>query len=202
MRTALILLTALGATAAVAQTAPSLTPSLLPGYLGASTPITGDAPSLSIKARSVRVNGSWQVCNAANYAGTCQTLTADQPLFNFTIRSARPTASITNTTAGTSTSANTTTAASTSAAINLDTLDVANGANGQDVEFYATPAFGTDQVSAGTNDKAAADAFCKRAGASSSVYASRGRVQASGLIDLTTSTKVRAFALRDVLCRR
>ena len=33
-------------------------------------------------------------------------------------------------------------------------------------------------------------------------YAGRGRVQASGLIDLATATKVRAYPLRDVLCRR
>lgn len=199
MRTALFIVAAVaGATAAAAQT-PSLTVFAVPGYLGGRTAVTADTPTLDLRARSVRVSGSWQVCTAADYGGTCQTLTADQPFLNTTIRSARPTPASTSASSSTGT---TTTTASASAAINLDALDATSGTAGQDVEFFATPSFGGDQVSAGTNDKTAADAFCKRAGASSSAYASRGRTQASGLIDLATATKVRAYPLRDVLCRR
>lgn len=188
---------ALAAPAAVGQTtaADSLSLFAAPAYLGRATALTTASPNLNVVVRSMRVRGSWDVCAEANYAGGCQTITANQPLINMTVRSARPTP--TSTTIG-----GTTPTASTTAGINLDTLDAAAGTTGQDVDFYVTPAFGGDQVSAGTNDRTAADAFCKRAGAVSSVYAGRSRVQASNLIDLSGATKVRGYALRDVLCRR
>lgn len=199
MRVTLALIAALAGTAAVAQTnttaeAGSIALHTLPAYVGGGTTLTTAAPSINVAARSLRVTGSWQVCPAVNYAGACQTVTADQPLYRGpAIRSARPTP---GTTAGT------TTTGTTASALDLDALDTGNGTTGQDVDFYATPAFGSDQVSAGTNDKTAGDAFCKRAGASSSVYAGRGRVQQSNLVDLSTATRVRGFPLRDVLCRR
>lgn len=203
MRASLALIAALAATAAVAQTtdqtAPSLSAHFLPAYVGGATTLTSATPSTNVTARSLRVTGSWQVCPAVNYAGTCRTVTADQPLWRGgVIRSARPTPGTTATTSGTANR----TSASTTAKLDLDNLDAGNGTTGQDVDFYAQPAFGSDQVLAGTNDRAAADAFCKRAGAASSVYASRGRVQQSNLIDLGTATKMRGFPLRDVLCRR
>lgn len=199
MKTSLALF-ALGlATAATAQTSTgTLTAFSLPGYLGTRTALTTATPSTTLAARSLRVTGSWQVCSAVDYAGTCETITASQPFSRLTIRSARPSPNATTATATPTAS----TSVAAAATINLDALDPGAGTNGQDVEFYAQPAFGSDQVSAGTNDKTAADAFCKRAGATNSVYASRGRVQVSNLIDLATATRVRAYPLRDVLCRR
>lgn len=204
----LTLIAALAGTTALAQSggssaeqaASSVSIHLLPAYVGGATTLTAATPNTSIAARSVRVTGSWQLCSAVNYAGTCQTVTADQPLYRGpAIRSARPTP---GSTSAANPAASASATAGATAKLDLDALDTGNGTTGQDVDFYATPAFGSDQVSASTNDKTAGDAFCKRAGASSSAYASRGRVQQSNLIDLATATKVRGFPLRDVLCRR
>ncbi len=210
MRTALLAAPALAlaaftATPATAQSdadaAPSLTLYELPAYLGRSVTITADTPNLTTsfakRARSARVIGEWQVCPSVSFAGTCRTLAADTPLLTAAnVASARPAVAATASTAGTATSA----AAATT--VDLDSLDAAPGVNGQDVAFYATPALGSDGVSAGTNDSAAGIAFCKLAGNTAAVHASRARVQSSNLIDLTSRSRVRGFALRDVLCRR
>lgn len=204
MRAPLAILAALTATAAVAQSGTtqdsgSIALHVLPAFVGGATTLTAATPNTNVTARSLRVTGSWQVCTAVNYGGTCTTVTSDQPLYRgAAIRSARPTPGST----GATTTTGTTASAGATAKLDLDALDASNGTAGQDVEFFATPAFGSDQVSAGSNDKTSGDAFCKRAGATSSVYAGRGRVQQSNLIDLATATRVRGFPLRDVLCRR
>ena len=193
--------TALSATAASAQTTSPGTVTLfeLPGYLGRSVAVSADTPDLSaqLRARSARVSGSWQFCPQASYAGTCRTVTANQPLLNPVPVSIRSTASTTGATAATPA-----TSATTTAAIDLSALDAAGGTDGQDVTFFARPTLSGSEVSAGTNDLAAATAFCKLAGATSATAAGRARVQASNLIDVTAATRVRGAALRDVVCRR
>ncbi len=210
MRTSLSLVAALtlagGAAAQTASTSePSITLYELPAYLGRSVTVTTATTDLATqsfarRAQSARVTGSWQVCGAESYAGTCRTLSANTPyLARSAAVSLRPAGEVTATGA---------TAPATGAngvagtAVDLDALDVAEGTAGQDVAFYARPALGTDQISAGTNDTAAGNAFCQRAGATTAVYAGRARVQTSNLIDLSTRARVRGFALRDVLCRR
>jgi len=195
---------ALSATAASAQTTSPGTVTLfeLPGYLGRSVAVSADTPDLSaqLRARSARVSGSWQFCPQASYAGTCRTVTANQPLLNPVPVSIRSTASTTGTTAATP--ATPATSATATAAIDLSALDAAGGTDGQDVTFFARPTLSGSEVSAGTNDLAAATAFCKLAGATSATAAGRARVQASNLIDVTAATRVRGAALRDVVCRR
>lgn len=190
--------------AAAQTTADSITFYELPGYLGRSETVTAAtkelaASSIARRAQSARVTGSWTVCPTANYAGACTTLTDDVPSLVLAglnkIVSLRPT--------GTSTpSAATAPGTATAPTVNLADLDADPGTEGQDTAFFARPAFGNVQVAAGTNDRVAADAFCKQAGYTSSLYAGRARAQASGIIDMTTSTKVRGFPLRDVLCRK
>ena len=210
----------LAAAPAVAQTTDSITLYEYPAFFGRSVTVNAATPDLATqgfasKARSARVTGSWTVCRAANYAD-CRTLTSDQQtLFlvglDKAIVSLRPTnPPATTTTPATGTTATTTTGATatgtaattTAATVKVADLDVDAGTVGQDTEFYRRPSFGKIEVSAGANDKTAGDAFCKAAGYTSSAYAARARVQASGLIDLATSAKVRAYPLRDVLCRR
>lgn len=192
---------ALSATAASAQT-PTVTLFELPGYLGRSVTLSADAPDLAaqLRARSARVTGSWQFCPQASYAGTCRTVTANQPLLNPVPLSIRTSASATATPA--TTAAGTTATASANASVDLASLDAGGGTEGQDVTFFARPSLSGSEVSAGTNDLAAATAFCKLAGATSASAAGRARVQASNLIDATAATRVRGFALRDVVCRR
>jgi beta/gamma crystallin len=186
----------------------------LPGYFGRSVTVTSATPDLATRsfakrAQSARVVGEWQVCPQAAYQGSCQVLNRNTPLLSRSaIASARPAAdAVAATTTGTSTSTSTTTSTSSSSAtaaatVDLDALDADAGVEGQDVAFFARPSLGGSQVSAGANDRAAADAFCARAGFAASAYSARARVQASNLIDLTARTRVRAYPLRDVLCRR
>lgn len=204
----------IAAVPAAAQTAAgSITFYELPAYLGRSETVTTEtkglaASSIARRAQSARVTGSWTVCPTENFAGTCTTLTTDVPSLalvglNKKIVSLRPTvAGTASTSAATGSASGTPTATTTAAAVNLADLDADAGVEGQDTAFFARPAFGAVQVAAGTNDRTAADAFCKQAGYTSSLYAGRARAQASGIIDITTSTKVRSFPLRDVLCRK
>ncbi|MET0370369.1 MAG: beta/gamma crystallin-related protein [Sphingobium sp.] len=212
------ILTALAITAAVpaaaqSQTAPpTMTLYEFPGYIGRSVTVTAEAPDLATqgfakRAQSARVSGSWQVCPAVKYGGSCTTLANNAPfLMKAQIVSVRPTPTATSaaaTTAATpTTTGQTATSASATAAIDLDALDAGGGTEGQDVAFYARPSLSGSEISAGTNDITSATAFCKLAGATSASYAGRTRVQASGLIDLSAKAKVRGYALRDVVCRR
>ncbi|MET0249761.1 MAG: beta/gamma crystallin-related protein [Sphingobium sp.] len=194
-------------TPAVAQTAaPSMTLFELPGFLGRSVTITADTPDLAAegfakRAQSARVTGSWQVCPAVTFAGACQTLNGNMPILKKSqVVSVRPTpSSAASATPAAGSQSGTTPAA---AALDLDALDVGAGTEGQDVFFYARPSLSGSELTAGTNDMAAATAFCKLAGQSTASSAGRTRVQASNLIDLASKTKVRGFALRDVVCRR
>lgn len=196
------------ATPAVAQTAaPSMTLFELPGYLGRSVTITADTPDLAKegfakRAQSARVTGSWQVCPAVTFAGACQTLNGNMPILKKAqIASVRPTPSAAIGASAAAGSQGTRTPA-TAAALDLDALDVGAGTEGQDVFFYARPSLSGSEIAAGTNDVTAATAFCKLAGQSTANSAGRTRVQASNLIDVASKTKVRGFALRDVVCRR
>jgi hypothetical protein len=193
-----------------------------PGYLGRSVTISGATPDLATlgfanRARSARVLGEWQVCPLAIYQGSCQRLSGDSALISRSmIASLRPYADAQAAVGGTSSSGSGSSSSSSSSSgssssssgssgsgiVDLDALDADSGTEGQDVAFFARPSMGGTQVSAGSNDRSSGDAFCVRAGFSSSAYTSRARVQASGLIDLTARTRVRGFALRDVLCRR
>jgi hypothetical protein len=87
-------------------------------------------------------------------------------------------------------------------AVDLDELDGNDGVAGQDVSFFAQPMLGGVQVSAGTNDLNAARAFCERAGFSGAAYAGRARARVANIVDTSGRARVRAFPLRDVLCRR
>lgn len=202
----------IAAVPAAAQTAAgSITFYELPAYLGRSETVTTEtkglaASSIARRAQSARVTGSWTVCPTENFAGSCTTLTTDVPSLalvglNKKIVSLRPAAAGPASTSASTGSASGTPAAPATA-VNLADLDADAGVEGQDTAFFARPAFGNVQVAAGTNDRTAADAFCKQAGYTSSLYAGRARAQASGIIDITTSTKVRSFPLRDVLCRK
>jgi hypothetical protein len=199
-------------TPAMAQTADvgSITLYELPAYLGRSVRITSATSNLATvgfanRAQSARVQGSWEVCPETAYKGSCQTLTASAKVLQLLglggkIASVRPTPvttgqTITSSTAGTAT-------ASPGTKVNLADLDVDEGAEGQDTTFFARPSLQGNQVSAGTNDRAAADAFCKQAGQASSVYASRARTQLSNIVDVASATRVRGYPLRDVLCRK
>lgn len=203
----------IAAVPAAAQTAAgSITFYELPAYLGRSETVTTEtkelaASSIARRAQSARVVGSWTVCPTANFAGTCTTLTSDLPSLalvglNKKIASLRPTVATTSTTTSTGPATGQQAATTTAAAVNLADLDADAGVEGQDTAFFVRPAFGNVQVAAGTNDRTAADAFCKQAGYTSSLHAGRARAPASGIIDVTTSTKVRGFPLRDVLCRK
>lgn len=200
---------------ALAQNPDSITLYEYPAFFGRSVTITAATPDLAAqtfaqKARSARVVGSWTACREKNYAGTCATIAADQQqLFLIGMDKAITSLKPTNPAATATTGMGATTAPATGTAavagadkVDLSTLDVDAGAPGQDTEFYAQPALAKNQVSAGTSDKAAGEAFCKSAGYASSVHASRARVQASALIDMTSGARVRAFPLRDVLCKR
>lgn len=197
------------ATPAAAQIAtPSMTLFELPGYLGRSVTITADTPDLAKegfakRAQSARVTGSWQVCPAVTFAGACQTLNGNMPILKKSqIVSVRPTPSATTSVTPAAGSQSGATGTATAAALDLDALDVGAGTEGQDMFFYARPSLSGSEIAAGTNDMTAATAFCKLAGQSTASSASRTRVQASNLIDVASKTKVRGFALRDVLCRR
>jgi hypothetical protein len=189
-----------------------------PGYLGRSVTISDATPDLATigfanRARSARVRGDWQVCPLATYQGSCQRLTGDSALISRSlIASLRPFADTQSPVGGSSTSSSSSSSSSSNSSsssssgsagiVDLDALDADSGTEGQDVAFFARPSLGGTQVSAGSNDRMAGDAFCVRAGFASSAYTSRARVQGSGLIDLAARTRVRGFALRDVLCRR
>jgi hypothetical protein len=200
-----------------------------PAYLGRSVTVTSATPDLAARgfvgrAQSARVVGDWQVCPQASYQGACQTLSASSRLLSRpAIVSLRPLAdaqaaangtsnSSSNSTSGSNSNSNSSSnsnsnsnsssSSSSGSAVDLDSLDADAGTEGQDVGFFARPSLGGSQVSAGANDRAAGDAFCIRAGYASSAYASRARVAASNLIDLSTRARVRAYPLRDVLCRR
>ena len=182
---------------ASAQTAPaSMTLFELPGYLGRSVTITADTADLAgqLRARSARVSGSWQLCPKADYAGTCRTVAANQPLLNPVPLSVKSSAAASTTSA--------TGAATAGTAVDVAALDAGGGTEGQDVTFYARPTLSGSEVSAGSNDLAAATAFCKQAGASSATAAGQARAQASNLVDVAAATRVRGYALRDVVCRR
>ena len=192
----------------------SITLYSLPAFLGESVTITGATPDLSQrgfanKAQSARVTGGpWIVCRDANYAGQCQTLDGDVPALALVglgkrILSLRPQAA-TGTTSGQTTTTGTTTGTATAAtpAAALADLDVGEGVEGQDTTFFIRPTLQGQQVSAGTNDRTAADAFCKLAGHTSSLHAGRARAQVSNIWSVTAGTRVRGFPLRDVLCRK
>lgn len=179
-----------------------------PAYLGRSvsvTSATSDLASLGFarRAQSARVTGSWEVCPQPAYKGNCQTLTGNVKVLQLlglggTIASVRPGASATTAaTAGTAGAP-----ASAAVKVNLADLDVDEGAEGQDTAFFPRPSLQGNQVSAGTNDRTAADAFCKQAGYASSIYAGRARTQSSNIIDVAAAVRVRAYPLRDVLCRK
>ena len=198
------------ATPALAQTG-SVTLFELPLYAGRSVTITSATPDLAAqtfarRAQSARVTGSWQFCPEVNYGGTCRTVTANQRALALlgaagAVSSLRTTADAAAAPVGTTTTTAATTA-SAGTAVNIADMDVDAGTEGQDTAYFARPALARNEVSAGTNDKVAADAFCKAAGFGTSAYAGRARAQTSNLIDLSASTRVRGFALRDVLCRR
>lgn len=197
---------ALLAAGASAQTAPRITLYELPGYLGRSVTISEETPDLAdqsfaSRARSARVTGEWRICPAVEFGGSCRTVSSDQPLLTRSqVVSLRPAAS---TGAGSSTGSGTGTgSAGSSAALDLDALDVGTGTEGQDATFYPRPTLGGSEVSAGTNDIAAASAFCRLAGGSNASAAARARTQASNLVDVNARSRVRGYALRDVLCRR
>lgn len=170
--------------------------------------ITAETPDLAKegfakRAQSARVTGSWQVCPAVTFAGACQTLNGNMPILKKSqVVSVRltPSAAASVTPAAGSQGAATPTSAT--AVLDLDALDVGAGTEGQDVFFYARPALSGSEIAAGTNDITAATAFCKLAGQSTASSAGRTRVQASNVIDIASKTKVRGFALRDVVCRR
>ena len=198
----------LSGAAAQTGTAPTLTLYEYPAYLGRSVTVTTATPDLATltfarRARSARVaGGAWQVCPDTAYRGTCRTLSANAALLSASaIVSARPAAEATATPA-TTTTATTSTTATAAATVDLDALDVDAGVEGQDVAFFARPSLDGMQVSAGSNDLNSGTAFCKLAGFTSASHAGRARVQASNLLDVAARTRVRAFALRDVLCRR
>ena len=198
------------ATPALAQTG-SVTLFELPLYAGRSVTITSATPDLAAqtfarRAQSARVTGSWQFCPEVNYGGTCRTVTGNQRALALlgaagAVSSLRTTADAAAAPVGTTTTTAATTA-SAGTAVNIADMDVDPGTEGQDTAYFARPALARNEVSAGTNDKLAADAFCKAAGFGTSAYAGRARAQTSNLIDLSASTRVRGFALRDVLCRR
>lgn len=209
------ILTALVATAALPATAQTPAPSIilyeLPGYLGRSVTIKADTPDLAAqtfakRAQSARVTGSWQVCPAVKFEGECRTVTSNTPLLiKAQVVSIRPTPSTTATAASltpTPTPTASSTGATTTGSVDVDALDVGAGTDGQDVAFYARPSLSGTEISAGSNDLTAATAFCKIAGATTATYAGRARTQTSNLIDVTAKTKVRGYALRDVVCRR
>ncbi|MFC3713990.1 beta/gamma crystallin-related protein [Sphingoaurantiacus capsulatus] len=185
--------------AASAQTATSgasITLYELPGFLGRSVTITGSTADLTTqgfarRAQSARVVGEWEICGATSFGGTCQTLAANTPYLKRSgIVSLRPTGSSLDDEFNSGTG------------VNLDDMDPGDGTSGQDVTFYPRPTLGDVQVSAGTNDLTSAGAFCQRAGFSGAAYAARARVQASNIVDAQRGTRVRAFPLRDVLCKR
>ena len=198
------------ATPGLAQTG-SVTLFELPLYAGRSVTITSATPDLAAqtfarRAQSARVTGSWQFCPEVNYGGTCRTVTGNQRALALlgaagAVSSLRTTADAAAAPVGTTTTTAATTA-SAGTAVNIADMDVDAGTEGQDTAYFARPALARNEVSAGTNDKVAADAFCKAAGFGTSAYAGRARAQTSNLIDLSASTRVRGFALRDVLCRR
>lgn len=199
-------------TPALAQTG-SVTLFELPLYAGRSVTITSATPDLAAqtfarRAQSARVTGSWQFCPEVNYGGTCRTVTGNQRALALlgaagAVSSLRTTNDAAAAPVGTTTTTTTAaTAASAGTAVNIADMDVDPGTEGQDTAYFARPALARNEVSAGTNDKVAADAFCKAAGFGTSAYAGRARAQTSNLIDLSASTRVRGFALRDVLCRR
>jgi hypothetical protein len=224
MRIPIMVAALLASTPALAQSS-AITFYELPFFAGRSVTVTAATPDLATvgfarRAQSARVSGSWQVCPETKYAGTCQTLTGDQralAIFGLggVISSVRTTADATKasedaakaTTPATTTPTPTTPAAGAAATgptkVDLSALDAGRGTVGQDVAFFAVPKLGGSEVSTGTTDKAAGDAFCKAAGYTSSLHASRARVQASNLIDMAAATKgVRSYPLRDVLCTR
>lgn len=187
---------------------PSITFYELPAYLGRSVTATEGTPNLTNqsfanRARSARVIGEWQVCPQASYAGTCRTLTSDSPVLKkSSVVSVRPTGASATAATTTTGSAAAGAAAAGGTAIDIDSLDASAGTEGQDVSFFAQPALSGSGVSAGSNDMAAASAFCKMAGYSTAAYAARARTQTSGLIDVNGKVRTRGFPLRDVLCRR
>lgn len=197
---------------AFAQTSSKVVLYELPAYLGRSVTISKATPDLSVvsfanRAQSAKFTGEWQACSEADYQGSCLTMTGNKKvLLGTQITSLRTTAdakkAVTPGTSSSTAAASTTASASASATVDLDALDPDAGTEGQDVAFFARPALSGSQVSAGSNDTTSGAAFCKLAGYTSAAYAGRARVQAAGLIDLSTKTKVRAYPLRDVLCRR
>lgn len=215
MRRAILLgLATMTAMPAVSQTAtPSLILYELPGYLGRSVTITGDTPDLAAqtfakRAQSARVTGSWQICPSVKYEGSCRTLSSNAPLLSKAqVVSVRPSpspgsTSVTATPTPTPTPSASATGSAAAATVDLDALDVGTGTDGQDVSFYARPSLSGSEISAGSNDLASATAFCKITGASTAAYAGRARTQTSNLVDVTAKTRVRGYALRDVVCRR
>jgi hypothetical protein len=186
--------------------APKLTLYSSPAYLGSSVTIDAATPDLATlgfarRAQSARVSGgAWVLCPQTAYAGTCRTISGNTPLLSrSSIVSVRPQA---DAAAATTTAAGGSTTVAAAATVDIDALDVDEGVEGQDASFFARPSLGGTQISAGTNDRTTADAFCRLAGYASSLNAGRARAQASNILDISARTRVRGYALRDVLCRR
>lgn len=185
--------------------APSITLYELPGFLGRSVTITGTTPDLATqafakRARSARVVGDWEICAQVNYGASCQSFTTgNQPLLSKAgIVSLRPTGASADDDNGN----NANNGSQYGQGVDLDEFDANDGIASQDVSFFAQPMLGGVQVSAGTNDLTAARAFCERAGFSGAAHAGRARVRVANIVDTSGRARVRAFPLRDVLCRR
>lgn len=203
MRTILAAGLILAAVPAAAQPAPEITFYEYPAYLGRSVTVRSaigelSAQSIVRRAGSARVTGEWTVCPEARFRGACRELTRSTPTLNLggssgAIVSLRPAVDDRFDDAGED-------AGDQRSA--LEDLDADAGVEGQDVAFFARPSFNGVQVGAGANDRAAATAFCEAAGYAAVIHAGRARVRAGNVIDSTTGSRLRAFPLRDVLCRR
>lgn len=181
----------------------------LPAYFGRSVTITSATPDLATqnfarRAQSVKVQGEWQVCTDAQYAGNCTTISSSQTyIARSTIASLRPASDAAATTPG---SGSATTAPGSGAATglpaNLADMDVGDGVEGQDVAFFARPTLDGTQVAGTSTPQTGGDAYCRLAGFTSAAHVGRARTQTANIIDLGTGNRVRGYALRDLLCKR
>jgi Beta/Gamma crystallin len=190
---------ALGASLPAAAQQDSITLYEQPGYLGRSVTITDSTPNLATRqfadrARSARVVGSWTVCADANYAGACQEMNTGNVPFLHLMQLDRTIASVRRTDEN---------EGGGQYDDGQSQFDPGDGVDGQDVTFFTRPSYNGSDVAAGTgNTKPAADAFCREAGFTTSVYAGRTRAQSSNTVNAETGARARSFALRDVVCRK
>lgn len=173
----------------------------LPAYFGRSVTITSAAPDLATqsfakRAQSAKVQGEWQVCSDVQYAGNCTTISTNQTYFaRSTIASLRPASEAEASTPGSG-------AGTGSSPANLANMDVGEAVEGQDVAFFARPTLDGTQVATTSSPQSGGDAYCRLAGFTSATYVGRARTQTANVIDLVTGNRVRAYALRDLLCKR